>query len=276
MPKPTDNLAERDWAHWTEPAFVDIEGVNTAYRRKGSGEPLLFLHGAGMTRTWLPLFEELSKSFDVIVPEHPGYGDTELPSWVENMDDFVLHYDALLRELDIENPHLVGHSLGGWMAANQAIFYPTRFRSLTLLAPMGLMVPEAPLADPFRLSPQTGLEMLFSGVGEHYLEYLQQGDPVENQLHSYEESITLALLAWNPRYDYRLNHRLGRVHIPATVVAFADDRFVPRRHAELYAEYLPQGHLEILEGVRGEPASHVAIVQQPVELAALIAKATHR
>ena len=47
--------------HYTEPEWIDIEGVPTAYRRKGTGEVLVFLHGAGMTRMWTPFYEELSK-----------------------------------------------------------------------------------------------------------------------------------------------------------------------------------------------------------------------
>ena len=41
--------AERTWKHWTEPSWIEVDGLPTAYRRKGSGAPLLYLHGAGMT-----------------------------------------------------------------------------------------------------------------------------------------------------------------------------------------------------------------------------------
>ena len=84
------------------PEFIDVNGLTTAYRRKGSGEPVLFLHGAGSTRMWLPMYERFSQSVDFIAPEHPGFGETERPDWLQNFDDLVIHYDQLLAEP--ENP----------------------------------------------------------------------------------------------------------------------------------------------------------------------------
>ncbi len=264
--------APRAWAHWTEPAWVEVDGLRTALRRKGAGEPLLYLHGAGLTRAWLPLYEELSRRFDVLVPEHPGFGDTPMPDWLRGMDDLVLHYDALLRALGVERAHLVGHSLGGWIAASLAICYPERFRSLTLVTPVGLRVPEAPMADPFRMSPELAMETLLSGAPPaRYAEYFEQGDEIERTIHAYGESITFARLLWNPRYDVKLDHRLARVRIPTLVVAAQDDRLVPARHPQRWAELIAGARLTTLEGEAGEPTSHLLILQRPRELAEAIA-----
>lgn len=272
MAHDTATLEARSWAHWTTPERVIADGLETAFRREGAGDPLLFLHGAGLTRMWLPLYARLAGSFDVIAPEHPGFGDTAMPEWLEGIDDLVLHYDALLDGLGLgDRPvHLVGHSLGAWIAASLALTYPRRFASLTLLAPIGLRVPEAPPADPFRWSPEVALETLFSGVGDRYGEYLDQEGDVEDALHAYGESITFARLTWNPRYDVRLDRRLARVAAPTQVIGFADDRFVPAAHPRRWAELIPgAAHVE-LAGADGEPASHLAILQQPGRLAELI------
>lgn len=272
MAHDTATLEARSWAHWTTPERVIADGLETAFRREGAGDPLLFLHGAGLTRMWLPLYAQLAGSFDVIAPEHPGFGDTAMPEWLEGIDDLVLHYDALLDGLGLgDRPvHLVGHSLGAWIAASLALTYPRRFASLTLLAPIGLRVPDAPPADPFRWSPEVALETLFSGVGDRYGEYLEQEGDVEDTLHAYGESITFARLTWNPRYDVRLDRRLARVAAPTQVIGFADDRFVPAAHPRRWAELIPGAtHVE-LAGAAGEPASHLAILQQPDRLAELI------
>lgn len=255
----------------TERRWVDVEGLKTAYRRKGTGEPLLYLHGAGMTRQWLPLYEELAKTFDVIVPEHPGFGDTEMPEWLDSFDDLVLHYDALMDELGLDRPHVVGHSLGGWTAAELAVFYPRRFASLTLISPMGAWVPDAPAADPFRWSPEKANETVFNGLAENYLEFLiQDEDQLEQTLHEYGEAITFARLTWNPRYDTTLDRRLARIQAPTMVIHPADDRFIPQAHSEHYAKLIPNAKLVVLEGADGEPATHVVVVQQPGRLAELI------
>ena len=67
---------------YTEPDWIEVGGVRVAYRRKGQGAATLYLHGAGLTRMWLPFYEQLSQSLDLIVPEHPGYGETEMPDWL--------------------------------------------------------------------------------------------------------------------------------------------------------------------------------------------------
>jgi pimeloyl-ACP methyl ester carboxylesterase len=263
--------AERNWTHWTEPSWVEVDGVNTAYRRKGSGEPLLFLHGAGLTRQWLPLFERLSERFDVVVPEHPGFGDTEMPAWLRGFDDLVLHYDSFVHELGLENPHLAGHSLGGWIAADLAVFYPRRFASMALISAMGLRVPESPQGDPFRWSPEVADEKLLNGTGEHYEEFLRMEGDIEQTLHEYGEAITFARLTWNPRYDFKLDRRLARVKIPTVVIHSADDAYIPLAHAERWVELIDGAKLEVLEGRDGKPASHLAIVQHPDALAELVA-----
>lgn len=261
----------RGWAHWTEPDWVDVDGVRTAYRRKGDGEPLLYLHGAGLTRQWLPLYEELSRHFDVIVPEHPGFGDTPMPDWLRSVDDLVLHYDALLDALELEGVHLVGHSLGAWIAASLAITYPRRFASLTLITPVGLRVPEAPISDPFRIGPDQAFEVLLNGApAEKYLEYFEQAGELEDTIQAYSESITFARLIWNPRYDIRLDTRLSRVRVPTLVIGADEDRLVPSVHVDRWAELVPRAKTTTVSGVNGEPTGHLLIIQQPERLADVV------
>ncbi|MET9973368.1 alpha/beta fold hydrolase, partial [Streptomyces sp. NPDC006356] len=90
---------KRDWAYWTEPSYVDVDGLRTAYRRAGDGPTTLYLHGAGMTRMWPPFAQQLAQHVDLVVPEHPGFGDTPRPGHFRDFDDYVLHYDALIRRL---------------------------------------------------------------------------------------------------------------------------------------------------------------------------------
>ena len=61
--------------------FVDVDGCRISLRRGGSGEPLLFLHGASGAPAILPFMEKLAQRFEVLVPEHPGYGLSDEPGW---------------------------------------------------------------------------------------------------------------------------------------------------------------------------------------------------
>ena len=79
--------------YYTEPAFEEVLGVPIAYRRKGSGEATVLLHGAGFTRMWIPLYEMLAEHCDFIAPEAPGFGATPLPRWLRGFDDLTIIYD---------------------------------------------------------------------------------------------------------------------------------------------------------------------------------------
>lgn len=257
------------WPFYTPPETIDIRGVLTAYRRAGSGPAVVYLHGAGLTRRWLPFHERLSGRVDLLAPELPGFGDTVRPEWLRSIDDVVLHLDDLLEALGLGEFHLVGHSLGGWIAADFAVRYPRRLRSLTLVAPLGLRVPGSPLYDIFRMTPDEADEILFNGEAARYGEYLEEGDPVEALVHGYAELTTAARLAFNPRYDHRLDRRLARVTCPSLVIVAEDDRVVPRTHGERYAELLPDARLAVIEG--DTPTGHLALVQEPERLADTIA-----
>jgi len=106
----------------------------------GSGEPLLLLHGMGSASTaWKPVRPMLESKFQVITVDMPGHGETP---YIEGapMDPNSLALAVLneMSELGIENFHLVGNSLGGWVSLEMASTAPPRIKSVTALAPAGL------------------------------------------------------------------------------------------------------------------------------------------
>ncbi|MCZ2849874.1 alpha/beta fold hydrolase [Modestobacter sp. VKM Ac-2978] len=260
------------WAFYTEPSTIDVRGAQVAYRRAGQGEPVVYFHGAGLTRRWLPFYEALSQSTDLLVPEHPGFGDTPMPKWLESFDDLVLHYADLLDAFGLERVHLVGHSFGGWIAAEFASFFPERLRSLQLVAPAGLK--GAFLHDPFRQEGHEALERVFNGAADRFPEYLEGGEPVEETVQDYKELTGLARFAWNPRYDRKLDRRLGRVAVPTQIVLPDDDRVIDKSVAARYAELIPGAKVVDIPG-SSVPTSHVPFVQEPTALASLLSDFVH-
>ena len=106
----------------------------------GSGESLLLIHGMGSASTaWKPIRPMLESKFQVITVDMPGHGETP---YIEGapMDPNSLALAVLneMSELGIENFHLVGNSLGGWVSLEMASTAPTRIKSVTALAPAGL------------------------------------------------------------------------------------------------------------------------------------------
>src|SRR5215470_10542621 len=102
-------------------SMVTVRGCNVGLMRGGAGQPLVILHGASGAGTWLPFMRSLADSYDVIVPEHPGFGVSDTPDWLDTIHDLAYFYLDFLAALDLDRVHLVGVSLGGWIAAEIAI-----------------------------------------------------------------------------------------------------------------------------------------------------------
>ncbi|HEY1366125.1 MAG TPA: alpha/beta hydrolase [Gaiellaceae bacterium] len=255
--------------HYTEPDVIDVRGLKVAYRRKGTGPPTVFLHGAGTTRLWLPFYERMSDGVDFLAPEHPGFGDTPMPDWLDGFDDLVLHYHDLLDAFGLDRVHLIGFSLGGWIAANIGIFYPERLKSLTLITPAGLRVPDAPATDLMRMPVEKIPDVLYNGRTQDYLDYLPDPHDLDAAIRGYGEASTFAKLAWNPRYDYRLDRRLARIECPALVIQADEDQLIPNAHPPRWAELLPNARLEKVSGAE-HPTGHLLIVQEPDRAAEVI------
>src|SRR5262245_27763389 len=123
---------------------MTMRGNNTmttqlAFTRCGAGEPLVLLHALGLSRrAWDDVIPELSCQFDVLALDLPGFGDS--PPLADEIEPTPAALAAavagLVDELGLAAPHVVGNSLGGWIALELAAIRPVA--SLTLLSPAGL------------------------------------------------------------------------------------------------------------------------------------------
>jgi 3-oxoadipate enol-lactonase len=114
---------------------VDIDGGHLHYRRQGQGQALVLVHGFGLDhRVWAPQWPARVDSFDVISYDLRGFGRSGLPGEAP----YSHHEDlrALLDALTIDRAHLIGHSLGGGIAASFAVAYPQRTGRVVLSAPL--------------------------------------------------------------------------------------------------------------------------------------------
>src|SRR5229473_6070158 len=128
---------------------ISIRGCGITLMRAGTGRPLLVLHGASDGGHWWPAMTDLAARHDVIVPEHPGYGASDMPAWLDTISDLANFYLDLLDQLDLRGVHLIGSSLGGWIAAELAVRNSTRLASLTLIGAAGIHVKDVEQVDTF-------------------------------------------------------------------------------------------------------------------------------
>lgn len=226
--------------------YLELRGNRVHYFRAGSGPPLLFLHGTGSAGAWLPVHAKLAERFEVIAPDHPGFGLSDRPDWLEGIDDLVIHYLDLLDALGLDRVHVVGTSFGGWVAAELAVSHAQRLRRLVLVDAAGLHVPGAPLPDVFWMSPEENVRIVVhdQALAEQML--AAPADEAALQLRIKGQT-TLALLAWNPYlHNPKLARRLYRVTVPTLVVWGEHDRLIPPAHGEAYAAGIPNARLAVV------------------------------
>lgn len=256
--------------------FLELTGGRVHLLRGGAGEPVLFLHAAGGAGTWLPFHEELAGAgFEVIAPDHPGFGKSDEFPEEDSVDDLVFHYLDVLDALGLEKPHVVGASFGGWIAAELAVYAPHRIGSLTLLSAAGLRLPEHPIADLFLMPPAKITATLFHNAPQHNAPQheppsaapVPDGPPdLDAIIAAYREATALARFSWVPFFnDPKLERRLRRITAPTLVVAPSDDRLVPVEHAKRYAERIfGATYAEVPD------CGHAMYFEKPEEFAAVV------
>jgi pimeloyl-ACP methyl ester carboxylesterase len=232
----------------------------------GKGKPVVILHGGGGPESWI----EFASQFEgraTYLPEHPGFGAGGIPAWLSRVEDYAYFYLHLLADLDLRDVHLVGHSLGGWIAAEIAIRDASRLGRLTLIAPAGLRVPGVPPADNFLWSPQETISNLF--FDEALAAAHRQREPAfEQQMLTAQRQQVLASLVWSPRwFSPQLSKWLRRMRTPTQIIWGGADRLFPVAHCQAWADAIPGAEWLILN-----ECGHIPHVEKPqATMSALLA-----
>ena len=114
--------------------YCTINKINFFYQEKGSGEPLVFLHGLGSSSDdWQQQIEYYSKKYRVIAIDCRGHGRSEITDEKYTIPLFAKDITQILVVLNISCLHLVGFSMGGMIAFQMAIDAPSRIKSLTII-----------------------------------------------------------------------------------------------------------------------------------------------
>ncbi len=110
-----------------------VNGVNLYYEVHGGGEPLLLIAGlASDSQSWLPVVDDLSRHYTVIIPDNRGVGRTRPMNVETSIQKIADDCTALVRYMGLSAVHLLGHSMGGFVALDCAIRYPEHVSKLIL------------------------------------------------------------------------------------------------------------------------------------------------
>ncbi len=218
-----------------------VNGVRVVVLSAGSGEPLVFWHGAGSWHGWDFAAPWISR-FRVIIPFHPGWGESPDAPEMTTVDDYVLHYLEMFDQLGLKQVNMVGFSMGGRFAATFAIHHREHVRKLVLIAPAGLNVLEHPMANFSQMPPEEILRHLAHDFSVIERRLPKTPDPAFTAERDREGGYFGRLMQnglvspWLPRWLHRIN-------MPTLIVWGEQDRVLPAGQAGVWKKLIPQAQV---------------------------------
>ena len=239
------------------------KGTRCRVLEAGSGMPVVFFHGAGGLLADNPFLDQLAARYHVFAPELPGYGESTGEELLEDMLDFTLHGWDVVAALGLTRPHLVGHSMGGMIAAEMAAVAPNDLDRLVLVDAAGLWIEEHPIPDIFALLPGQLVELLFQDPDRGQV--LLTGGVDFSDMEAFktfylgqQRRLAMAGKILFPIPNRRVSKRLYRVTAKTLVLWGQADRLIVPVYAERWARLIPGATVQTIPD-----AGHMLPYEQP-------------
>lgn len=240
------------------------DGLTVRIDERGSGRPILVLHGGGGPQSVSGFAAAVSEHAHVLSPIHPGFAGEPRPEWFNSIDDLALTYLELLERLDLHEVMVVGFSIGGWIASELAVRDTTRLGSIVLVNAVGIQVEGHEIADVFPLTPGELSALSFHNPAVFRIDPATLSpDQIAATAANFQ---TLGVYGREQgMHDPKLRRRLGRVTIPALVVWGESDGVVDPDYGRAYAQAFPNARFKLIP-----EAGHVPQIEQPDRLLKLV------
>lgn len=241
--------------------FGNTNGINLYYELHGSGEPLVLIPGLGYDGwMWHKMIPGLAERFQVISIDNRGAGRSYKPAGPYTAGMLAADVAGLLDDLGIARAHIMGHSMGGFVAQAFALDYPDRLDKLILSAtnfggprhvpitPEAMAVltdlsgdPIARLRRGIAISCAPGFAEAQPALVEEWVNY-RVAHPIDPAGYQAQLAIGLGLIAEAAAFE----HKLERVAAPALIMFGEHDKVVPPANAGLLAGKIAGARVEIL------------------------------
>jgi pimeloyl-ACP methyl ester carboxylesterase len=221
-----------------------IDGVDAAVYEIGSGEPVVYFHGGG-TYHGFEGARDLADSFRVIVPIHPGFGESGDADF-SSIDDYLLHYEMLFAGLDLDTVHLIGASMGGHMAARYAGQQRHEVGRLILVSPAGLKSERAAIPDWTKIAPSEQRNMFVADLA--WLDPFWPAEPDADwlALRQREGGMAMRTREDTELTDRKLREALAGFDHPTLLLWGEDDKVVPTGFIPDWQELLPAAEVAVI------------------------------
>jgi pimeloyl-ACP methyl ester carboxylesterase len=263
-----------DWPSLSRDIEIDdrlVHVVDTG----GSGPPLLFLHGlGGVWQNWLLNIAAFKDTHRCVAFDLPGFGQSEMPREDISIPGFAQAADAVCRELRLDNPVVLGNSMGGFVGAELALRFPTRVSKLVLVSAAGLST-EYVKREPV-LATARAWAALMTRLGSQSDSVLRRPRGRRLALQAvarYPEKLSVPLAtelargAGSPGFNdafralltYSFRDKLERIEIPVLIVWGRNDILVPVDDAEEFEHLIGENAHSVIFDDTG----HLAMLERP-------------
>jgi len=271
--KPSTPIAELK-AKYTnaESEFIEIDGTQVHYRREGSGDPILLIHGtASSLHTWDAWTEVLDDSHEVIRLDTPGFG---LTGSVENSDYqipfYVDYIDKFLTKLGIDSFAICGNSLGGEIAWNYASKYPDKVSKMILIDAAGFPSDEVPAIFKMATNPLlapiikqlTPRSLIEKNIKEVYADDSKVTTQLVDRYYDLQlrEGNRDAFVIRAKSYVHQApEKKLASLNTPTLIQWGSEDLWIPVDQAHKFDQHLPNSTLKVYN------SGHVPMEENPME-----------
>ena len=237
---------------------IELEAV-----RRGAGPPLLLLHGMHTIPPHAPVLDQLGRHAAVVMPSHPGFGNSARPPELDTVYDLVQLHRGTLEAVSAANGGrkviLAGHSFGGWLAAEIAAAGHPLIEKLILVDAFGIKISDretADIVDVFNTAPDTVKRLAW-----HDPKLAPDFDDMTD-----EEIVAhargweaLCLYGWQPyMFNPALKRWLRRIAVPTLVLWGEHDGIVTPAYGRAYADLIPGARFQTIAR-----AGHSPHLEQP-------------
>ncbi len=252
----------------TETVSVRDGMFKVSMRCAGRGEPLVWLHHSGGHQDWFPFLDILAEKYMVFQPDHPGWGASQGLDRIDDIVDFAVFYLDFFDALKIDRPYLIGHSLGGMLAAEIASLSPS-VRKLVLCDAAGLWSDDIPTPDFFTLNQEELGRAAFydPASAARSMPPIDRENPAAMARMMFERTKSFAAAGkflW-PIWDKGLKKRIHRIKAPTLIVWGERDGIVPTPYAYEFQKRIPGSEVVIIP-----ETAHMPMFEKPEEFTKIV------
>jgi len=256
--------------------WANLDGLKIRYRESGKGNErhILFIHGLGSSSDrWLGIPDALSENFHTIALDLPGFGDSSKPvtmnytiqAFRENIVDFI-------NKLGINDgkTSIVGHSLGGYIAAEVTIENKNLVERLVLIDSSGMLKKPTPLLEEYL---QVAMNPTTDKVRKVFEQMVANPERIPSKL---VEGFIARINLPNAKYAFKSTlensantqielGKLKLIEIPTLILWGIKDKVIPINHSELFKEAIMNSRIEIIQD-----AGHAPFAEKPDQVSEIL------